>query len=60
MWEELLFSRATHSPRPGLPICYQEQSRTPLLIAIDGENGLGMRLKNTISYPQQMALGAIS
>ena len=39
---------------------YQEQSKTPLLIAIDGENGLGMRLKNTISYPQQMALGAIA
>ncbi|MDX2432107.1 MAG: glycoside hydrolase family 3 N-terminal domain-containing protein [Bacteroides sp.] len=39
---------------------YQDQSETPLLVAIDGENGLGMRLKNTISYPQQMALGAIS
>ncbi len=39
---------------------FQEQSRTPLLVAIDGENGLGMRLKNTISYPQQMALGAIA
>lgn len=39
---------------------FQEESKTPLLIAIDGENGLGMRLKNTISYPQQMALGAIS
>lgn len=39
---------------------YQDQSETPLLVAIDGENGLGMRLKNTIRYPQQMALGAIS
>ncbi len=38
---------------------FQDQSKTPLLIAIDGENGLGMRLKNTITYPQQMALGAI-
>jgi beta-N-acetylhexosaminidase len=39
---------------------FQEQSETPLLIAIDGESGLGMRLKQTITYPQQMALGAIT
>lgn len=39
---------------------YQDKSDTPLLVAIDGENGLGMRLDNTISYPQQMALGAIT
>lgn len=39
---------------------FQEEARTPLLVAIDGETGLGMRLENTIKYPQQMALGAIS
>ncbi len=39
---------------------FQEASRVPLLIAIDGENGLGMRLKNTITYPPTMTLGAIS
>lgn len=39
---------------------YQAESKTPLLIAIDGESGLGMRLKHTITYPLQMALGAIS
>lgn len=39
---------------------YQEEARTPLLLAIDGESGLGMRLENTIDYPQQMALGAIT
>jgi beta-N-acetylhexosaminidase len=38
---------------------YQEVSKVPLLGAIDAEWGLGMRLKNTISYPFQMALGAI-
>jgi beta-N-acetylhexosaminidase len=38
---------------------YQKMSRTPLLIAMDGEWGLGMRLDSTISYPYQMALGAI-
>jgi len=38
---------------------YQSISKKPLLIAIDGEWGLGMRLDSTISYPRQMMLGAI-
>jgi len=38
---------------------YQAISKIPLLIAIDGEWGLGMRLDSTISYPRQMMLGAI-
>lgn len=38
---------------------YQSLARVPLLIAADGEWGLGMRLDSTISYPYQMALGAI-
>lgn len=38
---------------------YQKKSRVPLLIASDGEWGLGMRLDSTVSYPYQMALGAI-
>ncbi|MBK0381237.1 glycoside hydrolase family 3 protein [Mucilaginibacter segetis] len=38
---------------------YQKLSRVPLLIAMDGEWGLGMRLDSTISYPYQMTLGAI-
>jgi beta-N-acetylhexosaminidase len=38
---------------------YQKLSKVPLLIAMDGEWGLGMRLDSTISYPYQMALGAI-
>jgi beta-glucosidase-like glycosyl hydrolase/CubicO group peptidase (beta-lactamase class C family) len=39
---------------------YQQASEIPLLIAIDGENGLGMRLQNTLTYPSMMTLGAIS
>jgi beta-glucosidase-like glycosyl hydrolase/CubicO group peptidase (beta-lactamase class C family) len=39
---------------------WQSISKTPLLITIDGEWGLGMRLSNTISYPYQMTLGAIA
>ncbi len=38
---------------------YQEASKVPLMGAIDAEWGLGMRLDNTISFPYQMALGAI-
>ncbi|NOX86120.1 MAG: serine hydrolase [Chlorobi bacterium] len=34
--------------------------KTPLLFSIDAEWGLGMRLKNTVKYPLQMTLGAIS
>jgi beta-N-acetylhexosaminidase len=38
---------------------YQSASTVPLLIAMDAEWGLGMRLDSTISYPYQMTLGAI-
>lgn len=38
---------------------YQEQSRIPLLIGIDGEWGLGMRLDSTMNFPRQMTLGAM-
>lgn len=37
---------------------YQSQAKVPLLIGIDAEWGLGMRLDSTVSYPRQMALGA--
>ncbi|TAE74097.1 MAG: glycosyl hydrolase [Bacteroidetes bacterium] len=38
---------------------YQKKSKIPLLVAIDGEWGLGMRLDSTLSYPRAMTLGAI-
>lgn len=39
---------------------YQQLAKVPLLIAFDGEWGLGMRLPDsTVSYPYQMTLGAI-
>jgi beta-N-acetylhexosaminidase len=38
---------------------YQHLAGVPLLIAMDGEWGLGMRLDSTLSYPYQMTLGAI-
>lgn len=38
---------------------YQKLAKLPLLIAIDGEWGLGMRLDKTMSFPRQMTLGAV-
>ncbi|MCL4640113.1 MAG: glycoside hydrolase family 3 [Olivibacter sp.] len=39
---------------------YQKLAKVPLLMALDGEWGLGMRLMDsTISFPYQMALGAV-
>ncbi|MCD4682630.1 MAG: serine hydrolase [Bacteroidales bacterium] len=38
---------------------YQPVAKTPLLIAIDAEWGLGMRLDSTFSFPFQMTIGAI-
>jgi beta-N-acetylhexosaminidase len=38
---------------------FQKISKVPLLIGMDAEWGLAMRLDSTISYPRQMTLGAI-
>jgi beta-glucosidase-like glycosyl hydrolase/CubicO group peptidase (beta-lactamase class C family) len=38
---------------------FQSQSRTPLLISIDGEWGLYMRLDSTQWFPRHMMLGAL-
>jgi beta-N-acetylhexosaminidase len=38
---------------------YQSLSKVPLLIGIDGEWGLGMRLDSVLDFPKQMTLGAI-
>ncbi len=38
---------------------FQKISKTPLLISIDGEWGLSMRLDSTTKFPRQMLIGAI-
>lgn len=38
---------------------YQRESKVPLMISIDGEWGLAMRLDSTVRFPYQMALGGI-
>jgi beta-N-acetylhexosaminidase len=37
---------------------YAKESKTPMLIAIDGEWGIGMRLDSVRDFPRQMTLGA--
>lgn len=39
---------------------YQAQSRVPLMIGIDGEWGLSMRLQNTQKFPYALTLGALT
>lgn len=39
---------------------YQSIAKTPLMISIDGEWGLGMRLDSVINYPRQLMMGATS
>lgn len=39
---------------------YQKNAKVPLLVTVDGEWGLGMRLPDsTLSFPYQMTLGAL-
>jgi len=38
---------------------YQSISKTPLMVAIDGEWGVSMRLDSCLRFPWQMTLGAI-
>lgn len=39
---------------------YQSIAKTPLMVTIDGEWGLGMRLDSIISFQRQMMIGAVS
>jgi len=39
---------------------YQSMARTPLMITIDGEWGVGMRLDSVTKFPFQLTLGSLS
>jgi len=43
----------------GLTNFYQGIAKTPLMITIDGEWGVGMRLDSVTKYPYQLTLGAM-
>lgn len=38
---------------------FQENAKVPMLVAVDGEWGLSMRIDSTIRYPYAQALGAV-
>ncbi len=56
----LCFFQGTPDKQLSLTNEYQKLTNVPLMISMDAEWGLGMRLKkSTISFPRQLALGAI-
>ena len=55
----LIFMQGTHEKQAELTNEFQTTSKIPLLIGIDGEWGLNMRLKNAFRYPWNMTLGAV-
>ncbi len=56
----LCFFQGTPEKQAELTNRYQQLSKIPLMISMDAEWGLGMRMKkSTISFPRQLMLGAI-
>jgi len=55
----LIFFQGGPVREANLTNAYQELSEVPLLVSIDGEWGLAMRLDSTVQFPRQMTLGAI-
>lgn len=54
----LIFFQGGPERQRSLTESYQAESAIPLLIGIDGEWGLQMRLDSTLRFPRQMTLGA--
>lgn len=54
----LMFMKGTPHKQAVLTNRYQKQAKVPLLVSIDGEWGLNMRLDSTPVFPRQMVLGA--
>lgn len=54
----LIFFQGGPMRQANLTNYYQSITRIPLLVAIDGEWGLNMRLDSTMRYPRQMTLSA--
>lgn len=55
----LTFFQGTPYKQAQLTNLFQDSSAIPLMIAMDGEWGLSMRIDSTIRYPWQMTLGAV-
>lgn len=55
----IIFFQGTPYKQAILTNRFQAKAKIPLMISIDGEWGLGMRLDSTISFPRAMITGAI-
>ncbi|MFC5269376.1 glycoside hydrolase family 3 N-terminal domain-containing protein [Adhaeribacter terreus] len=55
----LMFLQGTPYRQAVLTNRYQSQSRVPMLISMDAEWGLSMRLDSSMHYARQMTLGAL-
>ena len=56
----ILFQRGDPESQVKVTNRLQKEASVPLLIALDGEWGLSMRLSNTTRFPKNMMIGAIS
>ena len=54
----VIFMQGTPEAQARLTNQYQNKSRVPLLIGMDAEWGLGMRLTGVKNFPRQMMVGA--
>lgn len=55
----ILFSKVTIQDHAALTNYAQSLADVPLMVALDGEWGLAMRIQNTTPWPRNMMLGAI-
>ncbi len=55
----VIFFKGSPGRQANLTNYFQSISKIPLMISIDGEWGLSMRLDSTITFPHQLTLGAI-
>ncbi len=55
----VVFFQGRPIPQAQVTNHFQSISKVPLLIAMDAEFGLAMRIDSTVRYPYQMTLGAI-
>ena len=54
------FFKADAVPQVEQTNAWQKIAQTPLMVCIDAEWGVAMRVRDVMTYPYQMTLGAIS
>ena len=57
--QKIVFNDDSYEKIKALIVRYQKAASTPLLISIDAEWGLAMRIEKTPQYPYAITLGAL-